>query len=326
MLPELYNHIVLFHARHHRRRIVCDAADENAFWNAGFIGKFFCDILSADADIRAAHVVGKIFDQLFDLGNRNARHHVVSLGTVTLRNNADDFAVKIYQNAAAVRAAEDVGGQQIVLIVQRGNLVRNRSHHTIRNRIAVADRASDSHDRVTLADEIRTAERRNRKTVPCFLIQLRFIHLHNRKAGARIVALVCGIHHRLVPEGDLNPLHIFHDAVFRQNKEILPVVRNNQTGNLLLVFIVLVKIVHLIGNADDGNQRSFWFFRYFQHILVERFIIFQAAVLFLRIRFPIDTGNLAALLRLFGSAAFRSLCRSILLCAFGNRTFGYTAF
>ena len=158
------------------------AAVENAFWNAGFIGKFFCDILSADADIRAAHVVGKIFDQLFDLGNRNARHHVVSLGTVTLRNNADDFAVKIYQNAAAVRAAEDVGGQQIVLIVQRGNLVRNRSHHTVRNRIAVADRASDSHDRVTLADEIRTAERRNRKTVPCFLIQLRFIHLHNRKA------------------------------------------------------------------------------------------------------------------------------------------------
>ena len=93
------------------------------------------------------------------------------------------------------------------------------------------------------------------------------------------------------------------------------VVRNDQTGNLLLVFIVLVKIVHLIGNADDGNQRSFWFFRYFQHILVERFIIFQAAVLFLRIRFPIDTGNLAALLRLFGSAAFRSLCFS------ENRTF-----
>lgn len=49
------------------------ATRRQRLWNAGFIGKFFCDILSADANIRAAHVVGKIFDQLFDLGNRNAR-------------------------------------------------------------------------------------------------------------------------------------------------------------------------------------------------------------------------------------------------------------
>ena len=119
LFPELYNHIILFHARHHRRRIVCDAADQNAFWNPCFVGKLFCDILPADADISAAHIVGEIFNQLFDLRNCNARHHVVSLGTVALRDNTDDFAVQIYQNTAAVRTAEDVSCQQIVLIVQR---------------------------------------------------------------------------------------------------------------------------------------------------------------------------------------------------------------
>lgn len=44
--------------------------------------RLFCDILPADADISAAHIVGEIFNQLFDLRNCNARHHVVSLGTV----------------------------------------------------------------------------------------------------------------------------------------------------------------------------------------------------------------------------------------------------
>ena len=130
------------------------------------------------------------------------------------------------------------------------------------------------------------------------------------------MALVCGIYHRLIPERNLNPLHIFHNAVFRQDEKILSVVCNDQSGNLLLVFIVLGKIVHLIGNADDGHQRSFWFFRYFQHILVEHFIISETVVLCLRIRFTIDCGSLTALL-----PRLRSLCRFVSIRALGNRAF-----